>query len=75
MALVRCEKCGPPQGTKLTYARFHRLAYDGSPDIFCGTGNCIQFALVCWLTDEEEQQYLCGERLFTVPSRGMVWTT
>ena len=32
--------------------------------IFCGTGSCTQLALMCWLTDEEEQRYLRGERLF-----------
>lgn len=75
MAVARCEKCGPPQGMKLSYARSHKLAPDAKTRIFCGTGNCIKLALVCWLTDEEERQYLGGERRFAVPFRGRVRVT
>ena len=71
MALARCEKCGRPQGKKVCYAYFHRLASTKSR-IICGTGNCTDLAIVCWLTDEEEQQHLSGERRFAVPFRGMV---
>jgi hypothetical protein len=71
MALARCEKCGRPQGKKVRYAHSHRLASTKSR-IFCGSGNCTDLAIVCWLTDEEEQQYLGGERSFAVPFRGMV---
>ena len=71
MALARCEKCGPPQGKKLLYAHRHKLASTKSR-IFCGTGNCTDLAIICWLTDEEERQYLSSERRFAVPFRGMV---
>lgn len=75
MAVVRCEKCGCPKGKKASYSRSHKLASYARTRIFCGTGNCTELALNCWLTDEEEQQYLGGERLFTVPFRGMVRVT
>jgi hypothetical protein len=71
MALARCEKCGPPQGTKLRYSHSHKLVATKSR-IFCGTGNCTDLAIVCWLTDLEEQEYISGERRFTVPFRGTV---
>jgi hypothetical protein len=67
MAVVRCEECGRPKGKKLSYPGSHKLVPDPKPRIFCGTGNCSQLALMCWLTDEEEQRYLCGDRLFTIP--------
>jgi hypothetical protein len=72
MAVVRCEKCGGPKGTKVSYARSHKLVSDVSPRIFCGTGNCTQLALTCWLTDEEGQRYVRGERLFIIPFRRRV---
>jgi hypothetical protein len=75
MAVARCEKCGSPKGKKQSYARSHKLVPDPKPRIFCGTGNCTQLALMCWLTDEEEQQYVGGERLFAIPFRGMVRLT
>jgi hypothetical protein len=72
MAVVRCEECGRPMGKKLIYAHSHKLVPDPRPRIFCGTGNCTQLALNCWLTHEEEQQYVGGERLFAIPFRGRV---
>jgi len=75
MAVARCEKCGPPQGKKLSYTRFHKFVSDASARIFCGTTNCTQLALNCWLTDEEEQQYLRGERFFALPFHRMVRVT
>jgi hypothetical protein len=71
MALVRCERCGRPQGMKLRYAHRHKIASTKSR-IFCGTGNCTDLAIVCWLTDVEKQEYISGERRFAVPFRGMV---
>jgi hypothetical protein len=68
MALARCEKCGRPQGKKVRYAHSHRLA-STKPRIFCGSGNCTDLAIVCWLTDVEEQHSISGERRFTVPFR------
>jgi hypothetical protein len=67
MAVLRCEKCGPPQGRRLSYASSHKLVSEATTRIFCGTAKCTELALNCWLTDEEEQQYLHGKRLFTVP--------
>ena len=71
MALARCEQCGPPQGKRVRYAHSHKLASTKSR-IFCGTGNCTDLAIVCWLTDDEQQEYISGERRFAVPFRGMV---
>jgi hypothetical protein len=59
MAVLRCEKCGPPQGRKLSYSSSHKLVFEATVRIFCGTAKCTQLALNCWLTDEE-QQYLHG---------------
>jgi len=75
MALVRCKTCGRPEGKKLTYAHSHKLASDARTRIFCGTRNCTNLALVCWLTDEEEQHYFGGERFFTVPLRERLQVT
>lgn len=76
MAVVTCEECGSPTGKKLNYARSHKLFPDPKPRIFCGMGNCAKLALLCWLTDEEEERYLRGERLFIVPfHRRMVQVT
>jgi hypothetical protein len=71
MALARCEKCGCPHGTTFSYAYCHKLA-DTKSRVFCGKGTCTGVAVVCWLTQEEEQQYVRGERSFAVPFRGMV---
>jgi hypothetical protein len=43
MALVRCERCGRPQGMKLRYAHPHKIASTKS-HIFCGTGDCTDLA-------------------------------
>jgi hypothetical protein len=71
MALARCEKCGRPESKRLRYSQSHKLAFTKSR-IFCGTGNCTDLAIVCWLTDEEEREYVSGERRFAVPFRGLV---
>jgi hypothetical protein len=75
MAVVRCEECGPPQGKRLSYGSSHKLALNTSSRVFCAKGNCTRLALVCWLTDEEEREYVRGERLFRVPVRGIVQVT
>lgn len=67
MAVLRCEKCGPLQGRKLSYSSSHKLVFEATARIFCGTAKCTQLALNCWLTAEEEQQYLHGKRLFIIP--------
>ena len=54
MAVLRCEKCGPPQGKRLSYASSRKLASDTSSRIFCAMAKCTRLALVCWLTDAEE---------------------
>jgi hypothetical protein len=72
MALVRCEKCGPPKRKKVSYTHSHKLVSDGGTRIFCGTGTCAHPALMCWLTDEEEQEYVCGKRLFIIQFRRRV---
>lgn len=75
MAVARCEKCGCPEGLKLSYVRSHKFVSDATSRIYCGATHCVQLALVCWLTDEEEQQYLGGERLFKMASYGTVLVT
>ena len=64
MALARCEICGCPKSTKLTYPYPHkRLSGVGGP-IYCGTSGCIRQADVLWLSEKEEQGYLAGMRVF-----------
>jgi hypothetical protein len=75
MAILRCEKCGPPQGKMLSYASSRKLASDTSSRIFCATAKCTRLAFVCWLTHQEEREYVRGERLFKVPVRGIVEVT
>jgi hypothetical protein len=68
MALARCQRCGNPQGLKHSYPHVHSLAHFQLNGILCGSQTCIHPALI-WLTDEEERQYLSGERSFQVLNR------
>jgi hypothetical protein len=62
MAVVRCKSMDGRRArssvtlTPTTSSLTRDLAF------FCGTGNCTQLALNCWLTDEEEQEYLRWKR-------------
>ena len=67
MAIARCDKCGTPQGKTLKYVQFHKL--EGGDRIICGALNCTRPASLIWLTEEEEEQYLQGERNFAVHYR------
>jgi hypothetical protein len=66
MASARCETCGPPRGLKQNYTHLHTPVPSMSSSILCGAPTCNRPASV-WLTDEEEQQYLRGERNFRIP--------
>jgi len=70
MALARCKNCGRPQGLKQDYAHFHTPAQAASTNILCGSPSCARPGCI-WLTDEEEQQYLCGQRSFRVSNRAL----
>ena len=65
MAVARCNQCGPPQGLKHDYS--HRHTLDGGNPVICAALNCSSLVSSIWLTDEEEQQYLLGNRSFTIP--------
>jgi len=70
MAIARCETCGRPQGLKQDYSYFHSLASSVSKNIFCGSQACGKRGFI-WLTDEEEKQYLCGQRSFRLPNQAV----
>lgn len=65
MALARCEACGRPKGTRCNY--FHSYVPDRR--IVCGANRCTRLANLLWLTDEEERNYLQGQRTFRVPGQ------
>jgi hypothetical protein len=65
MASARCETCGPPQGLKYSYTHLHTPVPSVSGSILCGAPICNRRAYI-WLTDEEEQHYLRGQRRFSV---------
>jgi hypothetical protein len=70
MALARCEICGHPKGLKQNYTHFHTPASSVSDNVLCGSPSCTRRAFL-WLTEEEEQRYLRGERFFRVAGRGV----
>ena len=63
MPLARCETCGCPQGLKHTYTTFHVSV---GLRLLCGAPTCTRLACI-WLTDEEQLQYLSGQRSFRLP--------
>jgi hypothetical protein len=63
MALARCETCRCPRGLKRNYSHVYNLVAFVNSSILCGASTCIRSACI-WLTDEEEQQYLYGQRSF-----------
>jgi hypothetical protein len=68
MALARCEQCGCPRGTRYNYTRAHKPLFLPSRVVICASRKCTRLASVIWLTDEEQQQYLRGERIFRLAS-------
>jgi hypothetical protein len=70
MALARCETCGTQQRLKNNYPHFHTLSYSVNIRILCGARSCAHRRFI-WLTDEEERQYLDGQRDFRIPSRAL----
>jgi hypothetical protein len=70
MALARCQTCGSPEGLKQKYPHSHPLAETVSIDILCGAPTCACPAFI-WLTDEEQRQYLHGQRSFRISNRAV----
>jgi len=70
MALSRCPTCGSPQGLKHNYPHFHAQVPSDSRSILCGAPTCVRLGYL-WLTDEEEEQYLAGQRAFPLSNRGL----
>jgi hypothetical protein len=70
MALARCESCGRPKGMKHDYAHFHSLPSATARSLLCGSPTCARPGSI-WLTEEEERQYLCGQRSFRVSNRSV----
>ena len=66
MASARCETCGRPLGLKRPYNHLHAQAPLVNSNILCGEPNCARPAPCIWLTEEEEQQYLSGQRSFRI---------
>jgi len=70
MALVRCEKCGRPQGTKRKYVQpVLPVGYPNTAAV-CGRPGCDKPGLV-WLDQNEWQAYQKGQRVFEIPNRAM----
>ncbi len=68
MAIVRCESCGRPQGLKSDYSYVHTVVPTGARMILCCAPSCARPGFI-WLTEEEQRQYLEGERRFRICSR------
>jgi hypothetical protein len=67
MALVRCKRCGRPEGRTQTYVIGAEPV--GYPDTaaVCGLSGCENPGLV-WLNRGERRAFLDGKRIFSVPS-------
>ena len=65
MALARCEVCGCPDETKVRYPHPHKQNTVSDNAILCGASACVRQADV-WLTDEEQEQYRQGARVFKI---------
>jgi hypothetical protein len=70
MALARCGTCGQPKGLKQNYSHFHTSVPPASNRVLCGAPACVGPAHI-WLTDEEELQYLSGQRSFRISSHAL----
>jgi len=68
MASARCETCGQPQGLKHKYPYLHTPVPPSN--FLCGAPACALPAFV-WLTEEEEQKYLNGERSFRLSNHAV----
>jgi hypothetical protein len=62
MAVARCKKCGAPKGVKKSYPHVHS-AISSNDRIMCGSPSCTRAGSL-WLTEEEERQYILGQRTF-----------
>jgi hypothetical protein len=75
MAIARCEICGPPRGKKYDYTHAHTLLSSPSSNMICAGPGCVRLLSITWLTDEEERQYLRGQRFFRIGRKGQVRVT
>ena len=66
MAAARCERCGPPTGTRVEYR--HPYLPEQGTILICGTPTCILPAMI-WLTAAEQEDYNQGLRDFRVWQR------
>ena len=69
MAVARCAVCGQPTGKRRNYTQSRAPFYPSQFDVICPAPNCSRHAFIIWLTDEEEKEYLRGERIFRLPGR------
>ena len=69
MAISRCERCGRPRGANVKPPGYADDPFEpmGHPNsgIVCGKPGCEKPGLV-WLKRDEAQQYLRGQRIFTI---------
>ncbi len=70
MALVRCEKCGKPEGRTRKYIRSVKPYGYPNTAAICGTVGCNNPGLV-WLEAYEWKKYQAGERIFSLPTHGV----
>ena len=63
MALVKCEDHEKPKGRPLSYARSVRPVGWPYTAAICGRADCDNPGLI-WLTDDENQSYDKGRRIF-----------
>ena len=76
MVVGRCERCGPPTETNHSYIHAGRLlSSSNGQNLLCGKSVCAQPVSIIWLSDEEKQEYLCGQRFFKVTRMGEVRVT
>jgi hypothetical protein len=68
MAVARCNVCTRPSRTKYNYNHAHTTLSTSNLKLLCAEPNCTRPVSIIWLTDQEEQAYLRGERVFRLPS-------
>jgi len=71
MALVTCEKCGPPKGSKRQYGPVPVLPVNHpNSGVVCGRVGCTNPGVV-WLDQSDAAEYKKGERVIPVPNSGV----
>jgi hypothetical protein len=67
MALARCDVCGSPKGRTDTYPYAHSPVGHPNSGVVCGKRGCENQAYL-WLTEEEQENYKQGQRVFYLPT-------